>query len=698
MSRTRALFLALAILYIAPVWSVRYFPTGDGPSHVYNSWILHGLVTGDAPPQIERAYRVDWRPIPNWTSHAVMAALISVVSPIVAEKLFLTLTLGLLFAGAWVLARTVDPLSDVYAFLVFPFAYIFTFVAGYYNFTLGIALYLFILAWWWRRGSALVLALLLVLSYFTHPIATLAACGAIVLLSALLRRFRHLLALPPALLLLAFFGRTGEKVAGMPLDLSLRNPLRFVRAEMIASFHGWQRTLGLAVAILFALLLAYTLIRDRKRPAIAFVFVALGLVAVMVWIPAPHIVRSQFVERLPVFVFLTLIPAFSPRIEGAKRNALLAVLALIALVDGAIIFQRIRVHGAEITRFVRSFDAIEPGARVLTLQLGPVMSHSYVNVFVHRFAYVALERQLVHLMNYESASKLFPTANRDETAWKIANDPDGDLAALPAYADYVVMLAGVPQGPKLAQLQRDYVLAGEKDDIRIYRSVPPRDEELILLPLLGTPREQGAPGGTRWRIDQTIHNRGPRAIDVRFRRCLEDVPCTFTLAPGETRALASLATGSAMLGVPRGEADHIEVSTVALRADVERPDLSVATPAARESAFIAGGTRIENIGTRDRQISLRVYTLSARPSNDLTIRVRPHGEQRVLAERTVTVARDGMWQTADLYSIFGDAHRAAPAIDIDVVSAKDVRCWAFSTARDAEGRTTVHVPGTLAAR
>lgn len=186
--RTLPLFIVLAILHVAPVWSVRYLPLGDGPTHVYNAWVLHGLIAGDAPPRIAEAYRVDWRPHPNWTGHVLMALAMAVVPPLIAEKLLVTLIIALMLAGAWLLATAVDPRNDVYAFLAFPFTWAQTLVAGYYNFSLSVALYLIILAIWWRRGSVLLLAALLIVCNFTHPMAAGLACGSIVLLSLLTRR------------------------------------------------------------------------------------------------------------------------------------------------------------------------------------------------------------------------------------------------------------------------------------------------------------------------------------------------------------------------------------------------------------------------------------------------------------------------------------------------------------------------------
>ena len=59
------LYVTVATITVIPIWCVRYLPTVDGPSHVYNSWILHELIRGAQGP-IAEWFRIDWRPNPNW--------------------------------------------------------------------------------------------------------------------------------------------------------------------------------------------------------------------------------------------------------------------------------------------------------------------------------------------------------------------------------------------------------------------------------------------------------------------------------------------------------------------------------------------------------------------------------------------------------------------------------------------------------
>ncbi|MEA2326681.1 MAG: hypothetical protein QOE68_1640, partial [Thermoanaerobaculia bacterium] len=41
--RSERAVAALTVLLIAPVWIFRFFPTQDGPSHLYNAYVLARL-------------------------------------------------------------------------------------------------------------------------------------------------------------------------------------------------------------------------------------------------------------------------------------------------------------------------------------------------------------------------------------------------------------------------------------------------------------------------------------------------------------------------------------------------------------------------------------------------------------------------------------------------------------------------------
>jgi hypothetical protein len=704
---TLLLFVVLALLHIAPIWSVHYLPTGDGPSHIYNAWILHGLLTGDAPPHIARAYQIDWKPHPNWTGHLLMAAAIAVVPPLVAEKLLVTFILVMLLAGAWFLNTSIDPRNSVYAFLAFPFLYAQTLVAGYYNYTLGVALFLFILGYWWRHrqrpspASVVVLAVLLVLAYFSHPMSALLGCGSIVLLSLLLGRFAQLVALVPVSGLLVLFGRTEGSNVGAPLKTSIDwGAARIlVDFDTIYSFGEDQRPIALTVAFACVTLILVTHLldirdrmRDRPRDANAIAGVVLALIAMMFWIPTAAGTRDLFTGRSQLFILLTLPAWFTPSLTRRWRAALLAALSLLAVANAAVVWKRIHGLSADVERLVRAFDPIEPDTTLLPLPYDRPHSESYVDVFVHAISYVALEKRLVDLANYEPSTQYFPIAHRGPALGShlIDTNPGSiDLAQPVARADYVATYQLTRDAPNYQTLNFLYALVKDDGVLRIHHRRAPITGafDLVLLPLLGTRTDLGAPAGARWRIDQQIRNRGPRPVRVLFRECLNDLPCELRVEAGQSIPVASSDRRFTFVRVPRGSTELLEVTTVARRTDVNRPETSVPIPAAPERAFSRGGTRLANIDTRQKKVGLRVYVFGEAPRHEVAFRLRAAGGG-VVSERKFEVDNFGMFDNAELRSEVGGAP-LPPLTDIEIEVAPDVRVWAFVTTTDADGRALV---------
>ncbi len=694
---TLPLFVLLAALHCVPFWSVHYLPLGDGPSHVYNAWILHGLATGTAPANIEQAYTIDWRPHPNWTGHAFMALAMAIVSPLVAEKLLVTLIFALLFAGAWRFTTAIDPRNDVYAFLVFPFTYTQTLMAGYYNFSLGIGLFLLILSLWWRRrderrlSTVVVEALLLLLCTFTHPQATVLACAAIGFLSLMTRRWFHLLALIPVAPLLFLFGRTESAGAGLPLQpgIDWEAARILVRLEAMHSLGDGQLPLSVVVGLVFALLILVTLIRAERREANLLAVLALLFAAMMFWLPAPAVTRDLFAHRISAFVFLTLAGWFTPR---APRRLLLVALITIATANALINFAWIRRLATGLTANVRAFDAIAPETTLLPLLFTKARSDSMLDVYTHAMSYVALEKRLVDHGNYEVETHYFPIAARDDSirASELEWSPAAtDIVRLAASSETVVTRGLPPNAPQRRDLDNLYTLVQERGDVRIYRrKVRPRNEEVILLPLLGTKQSRGAPQGASWKVEQQIVNRGSAPARIQFHRCVSEVPCALTVD-----GPVSVTSNDAFAFLRVAPGTRLEVTTLVRRADVDRPDLSIVIPTIHQREFRSGGVRLERLAA-GRKIGVRVYVISEHAAVPTVLRLRSSETGAVVSERTLEIAGYGMFSQADLRSEFGDLSSKASQIDIELSTPPGALVWAFATETDGEGRTRVVRPAS----
>src|SRR3954454_17817217 len=87
-SGAKRLYIAAVILLIVPIWCVRHLPTVDGPSHVYNAEIIRHIVRGDHCP-LTQWFRLNRRPVPNWSGTQIFALLLTTLPPPVAENLLM---------------------------------------------------------------------------------------------------------------------------------------------------------------------------------------------------------------------------------------------------------------------------------------------------------------------------------------------------------------------------------------------------------------------------------------------------------------------------------------------------------------------------------------------------------------------------------------------------------------------------------
>ncbi len=174
MSRPESiLFFVVIALQISLIWSYRYIPTADGPAHVDNCSILRNYYATDATTY-RQYYVLRKSPDPNLGGHLVMAGLMFVVPPLIAEKLLLSAYILLLPLAFRYALGSMRPGARPLAFLIFPFTFNYIFHMGFYNFSTSIVVFFFVVGYWLKHRenfgvyNAVKLGLLMLLLYTCH--------------------------------------------------------------------------------------------------------------------------------------------------------------------------------------------------------------------------------------------------------------------------------------------------------------------------------------------------------------------------------------------------------------------------------------------------------------------------------------------------------------------------------------------------
>jgi hypothetical protein len=478
--REGATFAAAALVYLVPVWAFTYLPTQDGPAHLYNAQILKDY--GDPAAGYDAFFELRAEPLPNLTSHVLLAALLYLVPPLVAEKLLVSLyVLGFAASFRWFLGAfgpRCRPLASAGLLLVYNRC----FWMGFYNYCLS-----FILVWvilgcclrWRGRlhvAQMFVLMLLFTVAYFTHLVGfLLAVAGALGV--AILVPPRRILApvlivvaaLPPACLTMAYFESTGffdsasarrlfqqplARLRGEKIEPGIWQELRAIDGELVANHVGPAIPGSLVLASYWGLLAVLTVAGYRhrspeERGGPGWIFPAVfGLLLLAGCLLVPHDVEfthGGFLKtRLAPLPPLVWLACLREPMHRWTRLLVRTVTILLLAMNLALVTRAVHAGNEELAQYTAGLDAAGCGHRLFVMQADPSPT-PLVNPLKHAADYYCLGTGNVNLDNYEASTSHFPVkyrpgvkrgkgslagyAQRDAVdlvlCWKVAGGPAG---------------------------------------------------------------------------------------------------------------------------------------------------------------------------------------------------------------------------------------------------------------------------------
>ena len=457
--RETLIFTALLIAHLVPIWWFQYFPSLDGPAHLN---IADVLVKYNSPetPAFREFFEINTSPDPNYFIFAVLYPLMHVFPPLLAEKILLSGYVVLLPLALRYAVRAAAPEASILSLLAFPMIYHAPLHLGFYNFSFGMAFFLFSFGFWLRHSEKAGFRvfvghlLLSLLAYFTHLFALAISCAAIAFtttgMTALefLRRRRErafdpglpwralktrallpVAAYLPALVLSAVYllQKKGELTAsgleaiGWPDGTRIEDLL--VAASLVSHDSSERLVSAAFVVILLAVagLVVVRKVRGASRTNGLF-FCFLGFLCLYFLTPYQFHVRWM-PSRIMPFVFLALILWFASQLLTATsgRATLLRPLVVVAVAAVSLAGLSIRsAKYAEINGYIQEYlSGVEHIARNSTLvslrldRLGngePISDR--IDLFLQASGYIALERSVINLNNSQAATGIFPIVFR----------------------------------------------------------------------------------------------------------------------------------------------------------------------------------------------------------------------------------------------------------------------------------------------
>jgi hypothetical protein len=157
------------------LFTVKYYPSMDGPSHLYNSNLIYHFIKGDCT-SLHNFYLLNSIFIPNWLSHLILSLFISIFPAWLAEKALIIIYITGLSLSFRLLVKKINPDNTIFSILIFPFIYSFLFHLGFYNYSLSF-IFIFISIYFWLEkeneesfSKYVLLTLLFAVSYLSNVV------------------------------------------------------------------------------------------------------------------------------------------------------------------------------------------------------------------------------------------------------------------------------------------------------------------------------------------------------------------------------------------------------------------------------------------------------------------------------------------------------------------------------------------------
>ncbi len=440
------LLALLVILQLASIWTVAYLPTQDGPVHLEIASQLGTLMRGRVGV-VADYYQLNARPEPNWAVYPLLAALARATSWRVAEKLvvsgyFLAMVLALAYALAAVRTEAV-----FLTMLALPLGANHLFHMGFLNFSLSVPLALTALGVGLRAQGPLrgwrfagVAALLLVTSA-THAVSSCAAATGLIVAGAwrglategpLAARWRRagehaarvFVAALPALVLVTSFV-TGPSHHGVVWQSLLDRLRRLVFLHILVSYDRVELAPAIALGCLLASLAVLRLAARRAatpwRRGTELLAAAVILLLLYFLLPDGIAGGGYLGPRLALWtlLFAILWLAAEPWDVQRRRITTAAVAALtgIFILLHTMAYRRLNEYLEE---YVSVLPELAAESAVLPISFvdeewrltDPSLSGYKIHPFEHAVGYLACERPLVDLTEYQADQGYFPVIYR----------------------------------------------------------------------------------------------------------------------------------------------------------------------------------------------------------------------------------------------------------------------------------------------
>ena len=493
----------LCLLHLIPIWGFTFIPTQDGISHVYNSYILKEWNNPDYT-KFHQVYDLNLTFFPNWSNYAFFYLALHIVSPLIAEKIYVSICVLLFPFSFYYLLTAINKRLRIFSLLGFLYSYNYLLQMGFYNFTLAFPLCLISIGYWWKYKACLsitqvaVLNLLIIGTYFSHfgPFTMLVFT---LTFFAFVHFLEHLSDWQNSLRKsLSFFGYM-VPVFFILLNTVLKNPEtlypekwlerhksnqfshylpwtelwnNFLKVESLVYFNDSYIIVSKILLIFICLCIMWTIIERIHQKQVfrsqdVFLFLSIILVVLYFKLPWRHGSPGWINPRINLFIFPVLLGWFVVPKSLWFRKILVGMMLLMTLWHLGLTIRDYHLLNKDMKEFMAGTELIRPDSSVSLLETasevlgakhhGPI---KYLSPFYHGACYYCFENGSHYVGNYEPKYHYFPLHYKNGN-WKFKYVND--------ITDYVITWRASDQHPDVKSIKRDYKLIYQTENLKLYQ-------------------------------------------------------------------------------------------------------------------------------------------------------------------------------------------------------------------------------------
>jgi hypothetical protein len=443
-------FYLLLFLHLFFVWVIPVFVTQDGPAHLYNARILLDIFFEGRDGFYAQYYSFNSMLQPNWFQHIVLSGLLLLFSPIVAEKVFISLYFVSFAFSFKYLIRILFKESAHLLPLIFIIANGFFFLFGFFNFQWGFIFLMIFIGLLLKQKEnfsvrrLVVLIFLCAATFFVHPVALIYMLFLIFvdfLLNAFSYKFGSVLSLKeaikrsissilivilPTILFLKYF--THQQGGGYDIftnNIDLDNLGNLFACFYLKAFLGWENYIIYWFAILIVLILVpYFIYKSNRKitaPRIyigAIIFLSLFVFFFLV----PNMGGGGWLtQRVTIFFYLGLI-LFAATLrmpKSLKKTTMIMGITISILLLGSRYTKQMKIS-SYVENYLEISNHIPNNVTVLPLgfsnrgEIDGERISPRLEIFKHISGYIGASGNKLIYDNYEASTAIFPLRWKSE--------------------------------------------------------------------------------------------------------------------------------------------------------------------------------------------------------------------------------------------------------------------------------------------